>query len=106
MLKSRDCFKDMKEKRTYSYLLKCCNHLSEDLNIKIFWVGGMPLCPPRMVCLRILAGSHINFSIHTCLTLYCNLLHPKTNVHTFSILFSYISQSRHKENLFNNQELL
>ena len=52
MLKSRDCFKDMKEKRTYSYPLKCCNHLSEDLNIKIFWVGGMPLCPPRMVCLR------------------------------------------------------
>ena len=52
MLKSRDCFKDMKEKRTYSYPLKCYNHLSEDLNIKIFWVGGMPLCPPRMVCLR------------------------------------------------------
>ena len=44
MLKSRDCFKDMKKKKTHRYPLRCCNHLSEDLKIKIFW-GGMPHCP-------------------------------------------------------------
>ena len=51
MLKSRDCFKDMKKKKTHRYPLRCCNHLSEDLKIKIFW-GGMPHCPPRVVYLR------------------------------------------------------
>ena len=62
---------------------------------------GLSFIPQQAI---ILAGSHINYSFYTCLTLCCYSVHPEINVHIFSILFfvhfpkyrqgEYVLQSR------------
>ena len=39
---------------------------------------GLSFIPQQAI---ILAGSHINYSFYTCLTLYCYSVHPEINVH-------------------------